>query len=123
RVHFHQSFHGWLTKAVLRTAMRFLKRRNNYDKMRNEVIRLAAMNARSQVNRRVKNGALFLAIKKLSINQQTVIRLHFFGKKTIEEIAAELKMAVGTVRSRYSRALEKLYSILIKDGKNAPFFS
>jgi RNA polymerase sigma factor (sigma-70 family) len=44
----------------------------------------------------------------LSKDQQTVILLKFFHGLTFKEIAAALDQPGGTVRARYSRALEKM---------------
>lgn len=52
------------------------------------------------------------ALTILSAEQQTIIRLSYFGEKTQTEIAAELGIPLGTVKSRTRLAIERLRALL-----------
>ncbi len=52
------------------------------------------------------------AIQKLSEQEQVVIFKFYFEGKTYEQIAAELRIKLGTVKSHASRGLAKLHAIL-----------
>lgn len=52
------------------------------------------------------------ALKHLPDDQVELLRLSFFAGKTHRDIADELHLPIGTVKSRMSRAFEKLRSIL-----------
>ena len=52
------------------------------------------------------------ALKHLPDDQVELLRLSFFAGKTHRDIADQLRLPIGTVKSRMSRAFEKLRSIL-----------
>lgn len=52
------------------------------------------------------------ALRHLPKDQVELLQLSFFAGKTHRDIADELRLPVGTVKSRMSRAFEKLRSIL-----------
>lgn len=71
----------------------------------------------------VQNGETFLiraereerlriAMKSLSPEQATIVRLSFFNEKPHSEIASELGLPLGTVKSRVRLALGKLRAML-----------
>lgn len=67
----------------------------------------AALTRTGERERRVRE-----ALGSLPSDQVELLRLSFFAGKTHRDIADELRLPVGTVKSRMSRAFEKLRSIL-----------
>lgn len=47
-------------------------------------------------------------LKTLSIDEKNIIVLKIYFEYTFEIISKELKMPIGTVKTKYYRALEKL---------------
>jgi RNA polymerase sigma-70 factor, ECF subfamily len=64
-----------------------------------------------QHEQRIRN-----AMAQLSADQATVIRLAFYGDKAHAEVARELGIPLGTVKSRIRLALARLRSLMEKDG-------
>ena len=56
--------------------------------------------------------AVRLAFQSLSPQDRLILSLHLFGGYTSQEIGEQLEMTAGTVRSRQSRALQKLQTLL-----------
>lgn len=52
------------------------------------------------------------ALTALSVEQQTIIRLSYFGEKSQTEIAGELGIPLGTVKSRTRLAINRLRALL-----------
>jgi RNA polymerase sigma-70 factor, ECF subfamily len=62
--------------------------------------------------------ALFHALGTLPIRQRQAIVLHYLADLPVEEIARDLALPVGTVKSRLARARQRLAAQLT-DGKEA----
>lgn len=58
---------------------------------------------------------LWRAVRTLNLTDQEIIYLRFFLDLSVNETAQVLQVAVGTVKSRLSRAIEKLRSIIQQD--------
>ena len=58
---------------------------------------------------------LWEAVKQLNVHDQQVIYLRFFLDLSVSETAETLQVAEGTVKSRLSRALEKLRTVIKHD--------
>ena len=58
---------------------------------------------------------LWQAVQYLHLNDQQIIYLRFFLDLSVSETAQTLQVAEGTVKSRLSRALEKLRNIIQHD--------
>ena len=57
-------------------------------------------------------GALWKAVQNLSASDQQIVYLRYFLDLSVAETAEVLQVAEGTVKSRLSRALEKLRGII-----------
>ena len=64
---------------------------------------------------KVAEGSEAVAVQNLKEPDQQVVYLRYFMDLSVAETAAVLQVAEGTVKSRLSRALEKLRAI-IKQG-------
>lgn len=58
---------------------------------------------------------LWHAVRTLGIAEQQIIYLRYFLDLSVTETAQVLQVAEGTVKSRLSRALEKLRTIIQQD--------
>jgi RNA polymerase sigma-70 factor (ECF subfamily) len=58
---------------------------------------------------------LWHAVQRLEINDQQIVYLRYFLDLPVSETAEVLQIAEGTVKSRLSRALEKLRKIVHQD--------
>jgi RNA polymerase sigma factor (sigma-70 family) len=63
-----------------------------------------------------KITALREIVNQLKPNYRTLIELRYFKEYSYEEIAAEKKIPIGTVKAQLSRAKALLYNILKKTG-------
>ena len=58
---------------------------------------------------------LWKAVQKLNMQDQQIVYLRYFLDLPIVETSAVLQIAEGTVKSRLSRALEKLRKVILDD--------
>ena len=58
---------------------------------------------------------LWHAVQNLNLIDQQIIYLRFFLDLSVNETAQVLEIAVGTVKSRLSRAIERLRTIIQQD--------
>jgi RNA polymerase sigma-70 factor, ECF subfamily len=65
--------------------------------------------------RHLEAGELWKAVQHLSLPDQQIIYLRYFLDLSVMETADVLQVAEGTVKSRLSRALERLRGIIQKD--------
>jgi len=63
--------------------------------------------------RRLRN-----ALERLPAEQRTALELAYYGNKTQAEVAQELGVPLGTVKSRISMAMRKLQAELAKPGES-----
>ncbi len=60
------------------------------------------------------------AFGRLTVEQRTVVVLHYFGGQSSEEIASMLRIPAGTVRSRLHHAMRQLRAAVESDGRAVP---
>ena len=58
---------------------------------------------------------LRMAVQKLSVEDQQIIYLRYFLDLSVSETAQVMRVAEGTVKSKSSRALEKLRTVIRQD--------
>jgi RNA polymerase sigma-70 factor (ECF subfamily) len=63
----------------------------------------------------MQGSELWQAVQKLNVDDQQIIYLRYFLDLPVEEAAQVLQVAEGTVKSRLSRAVEKLRKIIRQD--------
>ncbi len=71
--------------------------------------------AEAESAQRWEAQALWEAVRRLSSTDQEVIYLRYFMELSINETADVLKVEPGTVKSRLSRALERLRGVVQRD--------
>ena len=72
----------------------------------------APTNIEESSSERIEAGELWKAVKTLSISDQQIVYLRYFLDLSVAETAEALQIAEGTVKSRLSRALERLRGII-----------
>ena len=65
--------------------------------------------------RQMEASHLWRAVQNLSVSDQQIVYLRYFLDLSVAETAEILKIAEGTVKSRLSRALERLRDIIQHD--------
>lgn len=71
--------------------------------------------AEAESAQRWESQALWDAVRRLSIVDQEVIYLRYFMELSVSETAEILKIEEGTVKSRLSRALDRLRGVVQRD--------
>ena len=72
----------------------------------------AAATVEEKSSERSEAKELWKAVRKLNMQDQQIVYLRFFLDLPIAETAEVLRVAEGTVKSRLSRALEKLRAVI-----------
>lgn len=99
-------FKTWLIRIVINESNTLYKKRSREISVENEhFINL-------QVNDKYKDVTLYNAINALDDDLRTTTILFYFEDMKYKDIAKVLDIKEGTVKSRLSRAKEKLYNIL-----------
>jgi RNA polymerase sigma-70 factor (ECF subfamily) len=80
---------------------------------RNEPISSSSIEEKSA--RHMEASHLWKAVQTLSVPDQQIVYLRYFLDLSVAETAQVLKIAEGTVKSRLSRALERLRGIIQHD--------
>lgn len=75
----------------------------------------SAATVESESFQNMEAQTLWQAVQRLSEADQQVIYLRYFLDLPVDEAAAALGVAPGTVKSRLSRALDRLHSLIQKD--------
>ena len=65
--------------------------------------------------RQMEASQLWKAVQTLSVPEQQIVYLRYFLELSVAETAQALQIAEGTVKSRLSRALERLRGIIQQD--------
>ena len=69
----------------------------------------------AEAERELEAQALWQAVRRLSAADQEVIYLRYFLELSVDEAAQALEVAPGTVKSRLSRALDRLREVIARD--------
>lgn len=99
-------FKTWLIRIVINESNTIYKKRNREIAVENEHF------INVQVNDKYKDLTLYNAINSLDEDLRTTTILFYFEDMKYKDIAKVLDVKEGTVKSRLSRAKEKLYNIL-----------
>lgn len=99
-------FKTWLIRIVINESNTIYKKRNREIAVENEHF------INVQVNDKYKDLTLYNAINSLDEDLRTTTILFYFEDMKYKDIAKVLDAKEGTVKSRLSRAKEKLYNIL-----------
>ena len=111
-------FRPWLLAIVANEARNRRRSAGRYlaaltRAFRNEPTTSASTEERSA--RHMESSELWKAVQNLSVPDQQIIYLRYFLELSVTETAQSLGVAEGTVKSRLSRALERLHGIIQQD--------
>ena len=113
-------FRPWLLRIVTNLALNRLRanrrRQNMTERYTRQVqIETGGVSIDGLVLQRDQRQRLLQAVGRLSPDQQALISLRYFLELPEAEVAATLKIPVGTVKSRLHRTLAKLREIIRTD--------
>lgn len=103
-------FRPWLKRIVVNKAVDELRRERRHRRERGRFEEMEAVARLEDEGEEL--GELMAAVRELPLNARTVIVLHYWLDYGVEEIAEELRIPVGTVVSRLSRARSALREAL-----------
>lgn len=90
----------WICRIMINEAMTLLRKKKEMPK-ETEQMEQGKEDDYSDID-------LTNAIEKLSLEEQTMIRLHYYEDMTLLEVARVMEKNVNTVKSRLYRAIDKL---------------
>lgn len=105
-------FDSWLNRVLVRSCQDQLRRRRRDRGRRSEDSLSEARPVPDHAAGVALRDALDVALATLSIEQRTVVILHFYLGLTHSQVADATDEPVGTVKSRLSRALDHLRAAL-----------
>ncbi len=118
------SVRSWLLVSVRNRCIDVLRgpgRWSNLDPSDDEQLDLVATDdVWEAVLRNTQAEDVRRALECLPEEQRTTIRLAFFGGLTHTQIAAQMRVPLGTVKGRLRLALEKLRDLLVSEGGMEP---
>ena len=100
------AFKGWLRKIIIRTCGKRLKREQRAQRLHEELAEQQLEDGPRQVDpdalldRKETREAVWKLVTALPPGQRVCILMHYYDEMPVEEIAAALKVPVGTVKSR-----------------------
>lgn len=100
-----ESFKSWMFSILSAKCKQRIRQYKNADCELSEDIAVSDCNLSEQT-------AVRLAFLSLPPQDRLILSLHLFGGYTSQEISNQLEMNAATVRSRQSRALQKLKTLL-----------
>ncbi len=108
------AFGTWLHRIAVNTALDIVRRRPQTPPapLDDVVLPATAHNPDSEAERREVQRRVHQALQRLSPDHRVVVVLRDLQGMAYEEIAAVLRIPVGTVRSRLSRARDALRGLL-----------
>ena len=106
-------FRPWLWRIVTRTAWQYCRRRDVEQPVEDIwegclIDSSAAISSLDVLMQAESRNALLKAVNSLSLQQRTVIILHYYNDMSVQEIAAATGTLSGTVKSRLFAARRKL---------------
>ncbi len=106
------SFRTYLFRIARHELYRYFKRgRRDLDPLEQSVADLDASMTEWMAGRRARE-ALLVALRRLPLDLQIVLELHYWEGLTMFELAASLEIPPGTAKSRIRRAREALLEVL-----------
>ena len=120
-------FSSWLYKLTTNVCLDFLRKRSRQktvpltyetDDGEQEYLPIPdeTFSPETEAERRELRSSVRRGLSQLPEGQRQILILREIGQLSYEEIAGQLGLEAGTVKSRIFRALKKLCDILIKDG-------
>lgn len=109
------SLDTWLTKIAVNTCLDMLKRQKPSVSLDEDIELAAEETAESAAEKNTRVRAVRQALNELNPELRAALVLRDMDGLSYEEIAQSLDINIGTVRSRISRAREKIKKILLEN--------
>ena len=104
-----QYFVTWITRILINHCKKYYKNSRKYETCQLEAItEIVAEDRKTDID-------IDYILGKLDIKHREVVCLKYFGELSLEEISKVLNVPLGTVKSRLSRAMDKLRIICEKE--------
>ncbi len=104
----------WLTKIAVNTCLDILRRRREFYDLSEAADAADSVTPESETEKGEVKQLVRASISKLPPDMRSIVVLRDIEGYSYEEIADMLKLNIGTVRSRLSRAREKLKQIFLE---------
>lgn len=107
-------FEAWSYRVLVRACYRELKRRPDWVPD-TEMPRAAEPSAPDQVGLVEHRDELERGFRQLSVDHRTIIVLHHLMDMTLEKVAENLDIPLGTAHSRFGRAMKALRAAMANE--------
>ena len=111
------SFGGWLKRIVINNSINYLRKQKQTTSIEEDYKEIPDNTEESKLyseNLFCRLAEVRSAMKKLPENFRIIISLHLLEGYDHQEISEILNISYGNVRTKYSRAKQKLLQIIIK---------
>lgn len=105
-------FEGWLTRILVRSCQDQLRRRRRERTRSSEDSAAGPQALADPAAGLAVRDELESALATLPVDQRTVVVLHYYLGMTYRQVADAIDQPIGTVKSRLSRALDRLQAEL-----------
>jgi RNA polymerase sigma factor (sigma-70 family) len=109
----NRSLRGWVLGIARKRAIDHLRKRRDVVVPLNSMRDIAGDDGREVAERLAWADEVRTALDQLSAEQRGVIELAYFEQYTQSEIALELDIPLGTVKTRTARGLQRLAGLLV----------
>jgi len=114
-----ERFDAWLRRLVVNSCLDLLRRRRR--RVREvELSPLHILSAPDQSSALADREEVDQALKRLDPNHRAVVALHYLLGMPLHEVAASLRIPIGTAKSRLHYALSALRVSVIAEPSSAP---
>ena len=103
---------SWLFTTLRRQFLRALRAQASHPQIELKPEQHEQLTVDSSVLQTIDAGAILDALSEIDEGYRTVLQLFYFGDLSYREIAAALRIPIGTVMSRLSRGKEQLRASL-----------
>jgi RNA polymerase sigma-70 factor (ECF subfamily) len=101
--------------SIRNAALDRLRRRNRQPELHRRIGAVTQLTEEIEVRDYIEHDRLAAAIRDLPVEQRRPLLMAYYQHKTYPQIAAELGIPLGTIKSRLSLAMRRLAKSLKKD--------
>ncbi len=112
RVDPSRPFEAWLFGIARKRAVDQLRRRHHEVVSVDAIREFSGEDGDEFVERLAWAAQVRSALTQLSVDQQEVIELSYFGDLTQQQIASKLALPIGTVKARMARGMRRLAALI-----------
>jgi RNA polymerase sigma-70 factor (ECF subfamily) len=101
---------AWLRRTALNLQRNRWRKLRNFDRIRHRLLQREDLP--DQLGRIGEHAEVVDALRQIPEHLRVVLVLHYLADRSVEQIAVELGIATGTVKSRLSRGRQALSEML-----------